>query len=138
MSLSRKIKLQVFLLISAMLCTCGVLCKLLVTRTTPRGSKTESAHGVAERGKSVLTNKQIIAIANRAAREYGRNPDECLIGYDEGNVFWKKAARGPWSDLAGHDFQAVGYDYRDPRPSGTLWVLVDRNTGEVLSVMAQP
>lgn len=138
MTLSRKIRLQVFLLISTILCTCGVLCKSLGTQTGSRRSKTESVNEMAEREESGLTKEQILAIANRAAREYGRNPDECLIGYDKGNVFWKKAARGPWSDLTDHDFQAVGYDYRAPRPSGTLWVLVDRNTGKVLSVMAQP
>lgn len=101
-------------------------------------SESDSGQRKAEMKKSVLSKEQIIEIANRAARQRGRDPERCVIGYDEGNVFWRKVARGPWHELEGHDFQAVGYDYREPIASGTLWVLVDRNTGEVLSAMAQP
>ncbi len=87
--------------------------------------------------KTVLSKEQIVQIANGAARRHGYDPKEMV--YDEGNVAWKKEPRGPWPELEGHDFQAVEYWHRSLYTAGGgIWVLVDRNTGEVLRVVGSP
>jgi len=91
-----------------------------------------------EMRKTELTKEQILKVANGAARRHGRNPEKTRIEYDEENSHWRKVARGPWRELDGHDFQAVVYWRDPPQPEGGLWVLVDRNTGEILSVQEAP
>jgi len=88
--------------------------------------------------KTALSKERIIDIANAVARQAGWNLDQAKIIYDEGNVYWRQVARGPWTQLDGHDFQAVVYWHKQPIPEGGFWVLVDRNSGEVLSAKAAP
>jgi len=128
------------LLIWLMMCVAITSC---LPSQAERGSKKlnkEYSSGQVEGGKTVLSKEKIIKIADRAARRHGRKPEDCIVIYDEENAYWTRNvnARGPWPELEGHDYQAVIYNYRVPRPSGSLWVLVDRNTGNVLKVIVEP
>lgn len=86
----------------------------------------------------MLSKDEIIEVANGAAQRHGRNLDEMRVQYDEGNLAWREIARDSWAELEGRDFQAVAYWHDPPLPEGGLWVLVDRNTGEILSTEEAP
>jgi hypothetical protein len=105
-----------------------------------RGETSESRNSgeSSETRRTLLSKELIIKAANSAARRHGRDPDELYVEYDEGNSAWRGIARGPWPELDGRDFQAVAYWHQPPQPEGGLWVLVDRNTGEILSVEEAP
>ena len=105
--------------------------------------------------KQALSRERIIEIANAAARNYGWNPGSCTVVFDEGNAAWKadlseiqrtlaaiplperkkfELPAGSWFE--GHDYQVVRYDPRGrgPGTAASLYVFVDRDTGEVLEV----
>jgi hypothetical protein len=117
------------------------------------------ACGPGRADANTLSAERIVEVADATARENGRDPGEerVTVFYDEGNANWKyhvamnrkmaalerdegheerllKRARR----LEGRDFQAVRYTYAYPRLGSDLWVLVDRNTGEVLWVTHDP
>jgi len=103
-----------------------------------------------------LPRRQIIEAANTAARQQGWSPDdgEVSIFYDEGNVAWERyVAEGERlarlrgiidrnadrsQCLAGHGFQVVRYDAPLRQRKENLWVLVDKETGDVLWVTYWP
>jgi len=87
---------------------------------------------------AALSKEQVIKVANNAARRHGQTPEKMHVEYDEGNSHWRDVARGPWPELEGRDFQAVIYWHQPPIPEGGLWILIDRNSGEVLSVEEAP
>jgi hypothetical protein len=131
-------KPHILLLIWIVVCVCVISCKPPGKQTSPEKSKSEGSKGQTEMTNITLSKEQIIEIANRAARRHGCNPEEMDVIYDEGNAGWRSIAVGPWPELEGHDFQAVVYWHRPPIPEGGLWVLVDRNTGQVLSASRAP
>lgn len=153
------------LLVSMVACTGTVSCRLADSQT--RGDKTCSAREAEKGGNEVLTKQEIIAAANRAARRRGYNPAKDYVVYDKGNASWKyfvtrlsppesESENGPiWSDSAfetnlrswwptldRHDYQAVFYVRHLPKGSrsivGRTWILVDRNTGEILVIHNEP
>ncbi len=87
-------------------------------------------------GNSILSKEQIITAANVAARQHGWNPKKCRIFYDEGNAKWKSVIEEDVPSLARRDFQVVAYGRQEIVLGGPLLVLVDRNTGDVLKVLA--
>ncbi len=62
----------------------------------------------------------------------------------EGEGTFETNLRSRWPKLQGHDYQAVYYVLRPPAEGvsvgiqGRTWILVDRNTGEVLLVFEEP
>jgi len=105
---------------------------------------------------SALSRRQIIEAANTAARQRGWSPDDGEVGifYDEGNVEWERyVAEGERlarlrgiidrnadrsQRLEGHGFQVVRYDAPLRQRKENLWVLVDKDTGDVLWVTYWP
>jgi hypothetical protein len=118
-------------------------------------------------GKKMLSKQEILKAANRAARRRGYNLAKYDIFYDEENAGWRYLVRrlsppelrngfhvwperegafeanlrSRWPELESHDYQAVYYVFR-PSPGdkgiyGRTWILIDRNTGEVLLVFEE-
>jgi hypothetical protein len=113
-------------------------CKPASPQTDSEKAKSDSAEGQKEMKEGVLSKEQIIKIANREAHRLGRDLARTDVAYDDGNVGWKQVAPGPWPKLEGHDYQAVVYSHLPPIPEGGLWILVDRNTGEILMIGSPP
>jgi hypothetical protein len=113
----------------------------------------------------VLSKEEIIKAANRAARRRWHNLPKYDIFHDEGNAGWRYLVtrlsvpevendrrvwpegafelnlRSRWPKLESRDYQAVYYVFRPPPGDkgiyGRTWILVDRNTGEVLLVFEE-
>jgi len=79
----------------------------------------------------------IIDAANAAVQEHGADLKKFYVVYDEGNALWRSSVGNIHvPELDGHDYQLVIYAHRDKlQIGGDLWVLVDKNTREVLIVI---
>lgn len=90
-----------------------------------------------------LPKEKIIAIATTAAKEAGIVAEEADIIYDEGGKLWDEKT----GFLAGEDkspnhgilrkgflknYFIVCFDFKEPEKD--VWVFVDKDTGEVLTV----
>ena len=113
-------------------------CLLMASCKPPDAEKHAGSAGSEEAKKTTLSKEEIVKVADGAARHRGWNPDKMHVEYDEGNTTWREIARASWPELEGRDFQAVAYWHDPPLPEGGLWVLVDRNTGEILSTEEAP
>jgi len=131
-------KMWIWLLASMVTCWAGISCKPSDTQTGVERSTTGSSEGQTEMKKADLSKEQITVIANRVARDHGRNLEKMVIRYDEGNAMWKAVSPAYTPDLPGQDYQAVAYFHERPTVEGGLWVLVHRKTGEVLKVIELP
>jgi hypothetical protein len=151
MSIFREI---LVVLVCAVMCTCMTSCRRPKTQMVEEKQGTHGPEGQPKGGgKNVLSREEIIRTANAEARRQGFDPETHTVFYDEGNCHWRTRA-GParpvtredaeaeildrWPELKGYDYQAV--EYMVPRVpkrglislARPLYVLVDRNTGEVL------
>jgi hypothetical protein len=120
-----------------------------------------------KRDNAVLSKQKIIKAAKRAARRGWFDFATYDFFYDEGNAGWKYIVtrlspaiitedgrsiwpegafeanlRSRWPKLESHDYQAVCGGRRLPAKErggiyGLTWILIDRNTGEVLLVFEQ-
>ncbi len=129
-------KIRYSLAVWIAVCTGLTSCKPSSMRTNPTISEKPASEQKAGPERNVLSKEQIISIANAVARRYGRDPDKSIVIYDEENALWRSTfPAGPAFD--GHDYQAVAYRDRSGEYifSGHLWVIIDRNTGEVLRVL---
>ncbi len=79
----------------------------------------------------------LIEAASVAVRQHGDDLKKFRVIYDEGNAIWKSDIKNiPVPELDGHDYQLIIYAPRDRRQlGGILYVLVDRNTREVLRII---
>jgi hypothetical protein len=123
------------LLVWIVICSVGTSCKPSGTQTTPEKSKTRGSGGQNEIKKTELSREQIINIADKVARDHNRDPEQMKVVYDDGNATWRRIPESRDVDFPDHDFQVVVYWRRPPVAEGGLWVLVDRNAGEVLKVV---
>jgi hypothetical protein len=159
--------LRFLLLVCTVACAGTTSCKLVDARAPSDETQVSgSGKQIEKRDQRTLSEQEILKAANRAARRRGFNLAKYGIGYDEGNAGWKYFVtrlspsyeengrpvwpdgafeanlRSHWPNLESHDYQAVTYCRRPParRPpgiQGRTWILVDRNTGEVLLVFEQ-
>lgn len=157
-----------FLLAWMIACAGTTSCKLADLQIPGDETQLCSSGKEAEKGGTkVLSQEKIIAAANKAARQRGYNPAKDYVFYDEGNAGWRyfvtrlsppesESEKGPvwpdhafetnlrsrWPNLESHDYQAVYYIRRMPEGYrglvGRTWIIVDRNTGEILVVHEEP
>lgn len=91
----------------------------------------------------IVQSDKIIAVATQAAKEAGVVIEEVDIIYDEGGKLWNERT----GVLIGEDkspnhgilrkgflknYQIVYFDFKEPL--NDVWVFVDKDTGEVLTV----
>jgi hypothetical protein len=124
--------------VSCLIWLAACLCVVSRKPAGPNKGEGESDKGQKKTKEIVLSKEQIIKIANREARRLGRNLSRTDIVYDDDNAGWKQVAPGPWPQREGHDYQAVSYWHKEPTTEGGLWILVDRNTGDVLMIGSPP
>jgi hypothetical protein len=135
------------LLLVSIICTAIVSCRPLVTGTPGEKSGAQGSEGQVGLNEHTLSKEQIIAIANVEARRHGWNPERWVTIYDRENAEWESVLSlfrappppikpvPPPAQLEGRDYQVVIYRRQDVALSGDLFILVDRNTGEVLYVL---
>jgi hypothetical protein len=94
--------------------------------------------------KTEETSKElIIAIATEAVRAEGYKLEEANIIYDEGGKLWSEKIGKITNEDASPNFgvlkqgflknyRIVYFDFKDPLPD--VWVFIDKDTGEVLTV----
>jgi hypothetical protein len=99
-------------------------------------------------GERLLTEQQIIGIANAKAKSEGIPLKESNIYYDVGNKDWRVRLaslrkdspdyvkeRDNFNELKGHNYQTVIYTPKNVSTlGGVLYVFVDRSTGEVITI----
>lgn len=98
--------------------------------------------------KGLLTQEEIIQIANKKRISEGTSIGKSNVYYDIGNKKWEKRLSSlkktspeyarRFHVLEGRDYQAVYYSYKKIAPGGILWVFVDRLTGEVITILGEP
>ncbi len=132
MGLFMKTHIRLLVLVCVGVTSCGPT----HTQTGSERSKTRDWERQMDMERGMLSREQIIEAANAVAREYGWDPEEAVITWDEGNTRWRHVfSMVHMPELEGHDYQAVIYAPRRLGPSAELWVAVDRNTGEVVRVV---
>ena len=107
-----------------------------------------SVCGCAER---LLTEQQIIEIANSKAESEGFSLKESNVNYDVGNTDWHETLaslkkdrpdyfkeRDSFNELRGRKYQTVIYIPKSNYVlGGILFVFVDSDTGEVITIYGQ-
>lgn len=99
--------------------------------------------GVAFCQTKELPKKQIIAIAEEAVREKGYKVDEAQVIYDEGGRRWCETFGfvGFEDTSPNHgilkrgflkNYKIVYFDFKEPVKD--VWVFVDKDTGEILTI----
>jgi len=98
---------------------------------------------VAYCAEKQIPESQILAIAVRAAKDKGVVVAEARVIYDEGGKLWveKAGAMGFADSSPNHgilvkgflkNYRIVYFDFKEPLKD--IWVFVDKDTGEVLTV----
>lgn len=96
--------------------------------------------------KNDLSKEQILEIANRKAVTEGFNLQDLDVKYDEHNKIWSEESKmfrstsdksplEQLSRLETRNYQAIYYKPKELMLGGTLWVFVDRETGEVITFL---
>jgi hypothetical protein len=160
---------HLLLLAWVVVCAGTTSCRLVDSRGPGEKNQIDGSGTQMEKGgKKVLSEREIIAAANRAARRHGFNLARYHVAYDKDNAGWRYGVtrmspgiikdgryiwpegafeanlHRHWPELESHDYQAVIYYGRSSRNEpvggieGRTWILVDRNTGEVLLVVDEP
>jgi hypothetical protein len=95
-----------------------------------------------------LSREAITRIAVEEAGKIGHPEDKSNVIYDEGNAKWEALSDSmtalytrnniplpsTWQELSGRDYQAVCLEPKYVGATdGTIWIFVDRATGEVIS-----
>jgi hypothetical protein len=98
--------------------------------------------------RAAFSKDKIIGKAAQAAGSMGHPSEKSDIFYDEENTEWKKVENSitslynrnsiplpeTFEQISGRDYQAVRFAPRSPGATdGTIWIFVDRETGEVIS-----
>jgi hypothetical protein len=131
---------------------CGLSCNVSESQAVVDKRKLQS-------DKSVLSEQEMIDIANAVGRRRIPNPEKWGAAIDEENYYLKAVAvrlsgreGGPpatddevqavilrrWPVLKGHDYQAAWYNVRPPTMLGSsLGILIDKHTGEVIVVLTE-
>ena len=96
----------------------------------------------------LLTQEEIIQIANKERISEGISIEESNVYYDIENKKWKSRLSSlkntspeyakRFSVLDGRDYQAVHYSLKKIAPGGVLWVFVDKSTSEVIAIHGEP
>ncbi|MCX5716625.1 MAG: hypothetical protein NTV07_07295 [Candidatus Omnitrophica bacterium] len=99
----------------------------------------------AQEAKQEVSKDQVIAIATEAVKAKGLDLEAVNIVYDEGGQLWsEKIGAATLSDQPNHgilvqgflkNYKVVYFDYKEPLPD--VWVFVDKDTGDVLTVYTE-
>ena len=106
-----------------------------------------SAAPAQEPVKAGLDEEQIKAIAVKAVQDKGIVFEEADIVYDEENALWEERVMAieeapadpnkgnlPGGVLAEKKYQVVFFDFADDAPTKDIWVFVDKDSGEVITL----
>ncbi len=107
-------------------------CKPSSTSESPGTLNGQTARGEVDTRRAALSKDEMIQIAKREMRNWGRDPASLTTYYDEDNQGWHRCFPKPLPELAGHDYQVIDcWDHR----SEPVWILIDRKTGTILKTL---
>lgn len=120
--------------------------KLLVVMVALGLSLAASSALFAQEAKG-LDEEQIKASATKVVQDKGIILEEVDVIYDEENALWEERVMAveeapadpnkgnlPGGILAEKKYQVVYFDFSDEVPTKDIWVFVDKDTGEVITV----
>ncbi len=97
--------------------------------------------------EKVLDEEQIKAIAVKAVQDRKIVLEDVDVIYDEDNMLWEVRARAieespadpnkgnlPYGILVEKKYQVVFFDFIEESPTKDIWVFMDQDTGEVITV----
>jgi hypothetical protein len=93
-----------------------------------------------EDARHALTKEELLDAASVAAGKRGWSSEGLEIVYDENNAVFNYFFFSAWRmpELDGREYRTVIYRTGRSRPRRSLWISVDKYTGEVLQVFEAP